>query len=180
MRQANLKNFAKALVEISIKQNKLDKIVYEFEIIFELIKENPILLKYLSENEYTPKDHLSVFYEFDPLLLNFLKVCEKNKVSRSLKYIYYDFRNLADKYQKIAYIKVFSAKELTNEQLLKIKSNLEKIIPDKEIDIHTKIDKNVLAGIKIIYQDKNLDYSIEKYLDDMFKEIGGNYGTFKC
>lgn len=102
-------------------------------------------------------------------------------VNRSyLKYIYYDFRNLADKYQKIAYIKVFSAKELTNEQLLKIKSNLEKIIPDKEIDIHTKIDKNVLAGIKIIYQDKNLDYSIEKYLDDMFKEIGGNYGTFKC
>lgn len=180
MRQTNLKNFAKALVEISIEQNKLDKIVYEFEVIYELIKEKPTLLKYLSENEYTPEDHLLTFSNFDPLLINFLKVCQNNKVSRQLKYIYYDFRNMANKYQKIAYVKVLSAKELTKEQLEKIKSNLEKVIPDKEIEINTKIDKNVLAGIKIIYQDKNLDYSIEKYLDDMFKEIGGNYGTFKC
>lgn len=180
MRQSNLKNFAKALVEISYEQNKLDKIVYEFEIIYELIKENPTLLKYLSENEYTPKDHLSLFLEFDPLLLNFLKVCETNKVSRQLKYIFYDFKNLANKYQKVAFVKVFSAKQLTQVQLEKIKSNLEKVIPDKEIQINSKIDKSVLAGIKIIYQDKNLDYSIEKYLDDMFKEIGGNYGTFKC
>jgi F-type H+-transporting ATPase subunit delta len=95
---------------------------------------------------------------------SFVKVCGDNKRLKNLPEIISFFNELALESLNKKNVSVSSPFQLEEKQIKKITSALEKRL-DSEVVINFDIDKSLIGGLKIAYEDQVLDMSIKRKLD---------------
>ncbi len=165
--------YAKALFELSEKT--LDK-----KDIFELLKSS---LDIFSDDEISeflssptiPKDDKKkvIGKSFSKgLYRDFLYVLIDNSRILDLKDIKDDYESLLLDYLNKMNVLVYSKERLDDSYLSKLKEELEKKF-NKELVLVNKIDESIKAGIRIEYESKVLDLSVNTRLEKLKKELKG-------
>lgn len=172
------RNYASALFELAKESNELDIVKEELNQINNCLKDNDELYKTLIHPSIEKKDKKAifsnVFQDCNRLIKNtMMLLIDKNH----LKLIYDINESFIELYREdndIELAEIYSAKQLTDEELNEIKNMLIKKT-NKKIEVKCYVNESLLAGVKVKLQDKVIDNTlinkIEVLRDKINKEV---------
>lgn len=161
--QINIR-YARALFLFAEEKNMVDEIKQDIELIlqwFEEVEDIKILLEHPVVKASKKTEILSSFFKdkINTHTLSFLQLIVKNKRENHLKNICRDFIDLYKKYKGLKTAVLTTAFELTRTHQTNIKKTIEKTF-DSTIELNTKVDKELIGGMIIQVDDKQLDLSV--------------------
>ncbi len=167
--------YANALFELATKENKHEIVSDEYSLFLKLIKDNPDFLKVLTfpnivkdEKKETIKKTL---VGFDDLLLNFFYVLIDNNRMDIVEEIGQEFAKMEREYNNVTKVDVYTAIKLTKEELKEVEVKLSNIITNTQILINNIEDPSLIGGMKAVYEGKEIDFSLNKKLNDLKKNL---------
>lgn len=165
-------NWSFALLDLASESNKMEKITNEVVIIEKNLKQNREYLKYLNsysislDEKYQKID--KAFATFHQYIVNFIKLAIKANVAKYLLIIFKKYIELANAKMNVKYGIIYSTEKLSKEEITKFEKKLSKKL-STEVLLVNKIDKSLLAGIKIKVGDYIIENSIEGFLNTFKK-----------
>ncbi len=162
---------ARPYAEAAFSIAKQDSSIEEWSSDMQKIKAvftNEKIISLLSNPDLSYSDKTQIFLdlfegEISDKASSFIKVCGDNKRLKNLPEIINFFNELALESLNKKNVAVFSSFQLEEKQIQKITSALEKRL-DSEVVIDFEIDKSLIGGLKIAYEDQVLDMSIKRKL----------------
>lgn len=135
-------------------------------------KNHRIINDYLKSPAVNFNKKLSLIKSFftEESLVKFIMVLHKNKDLVFLEKILEQIIEIDNLLNNILLVEVISVIELNEAQMTDIK-NLVKQIANSESKITNKIDKNILGGLIIRYQDISIDLSVRRLLQNIEQKI---------
>ena len=173
--------FARAFLKFALHSNQLEQFFQNFTLLSQILKNTP-LLKILNSPQFLLnqkklflnqilnqilKPHLT------PQFLACLYAVLSKKSQNLFHLIYSDFKNLFYQSQNIVATQVITAKPLNTQNSLHIQSALQKKI-QKKIVIQNTINQNILGGMILQFQSKQIDLSIQGHLINLKNKINKN------
>ena len=162
---------ARPYAEAAFSIAKQDSSIEEWSSDMQKIKAvftNEKIISLLSNPDLSYSDKTQIFLdlfegEISDKASSFIKVCGDNKRLKNLPEIINFFNELALESLNKKNVAVFSPFQLEEKQIQKITSALEERL-DSEVVIDFEIDKSLIGGLKIAYEDQVLDMSIKRKL----------------
>jgi len=106
----------------------------------------------------------------EKVVTSFIIYLEKHSLLTLIPNILEELENIHLEEKDIIKTEILSSEELNKEELDNI-SRLLKNKLNKDINIKTKQDKNLLGGLVIKYKDKIIDLSLKKQLKNLNKQL---------
>ena len=106
----------------------------------------------------------------EKVVSSFITYLEKHSLLTLIPNILEELENIHLEEKDIIKTEILSSEELNKEELDNI-SRLLKNKLNKDINIKTKQDKNLLGGLVIKYKDKIIDLSLKKQLKNLSKQL---------
>ena len=100
------------------------------------------------------------------LIKNFVYVLIDNIRIELLDDIYLEFTKIVDNQNKVMNVVVYSNKLLTKEQTAQLVANLKKK-HNRKIELENVVDKTIVGGMRIEFEGKVLDDTINNYLHNL-------------
>lgn len=171
--------YAKALLDLSTEQSKLDTVYEDIKMIqsamssrdLQLLVKSPII---------TPGKKISIFKalfegKVDKLTMGFLELITKKGRETVLAGITSSFSQQYKSHNKITAVKLTTATPLSDEVLKSIeKALLDSNVTDKVLDVESIVDEDIIGGFVIEVGDKLYDASILHKLNKVRKEFTQN------
>ena len=105
--------------------------------------------------------------EIDQVLKNFADLLiRKNDLSK-LDLVIQEFFKLWNQRKGVVESEVVSARELDEETLEILKSFIKDLSGKAQVNIDNRLDRNVLGGVVIKYQDKIIDGSLRSRIEEL-------------
>ena len=151
-------------LEKDVEQRTYSKeLLDELRIVKSLFDENPDYIRLLQEPSIPRKTRLGLIdkafgAQADEYLVNFLKL------------LWEEYRQRFQKDHNIAEAHVVSAVTLSSQQKAALKAKLEEVWK-KEIILVTKTDPNLMGGLKVEIEGRQLDGSVRGRLERLHKLI---------
>lgn len=170
-------DFAFALFMLAVEKNKCDEFYDDLITIRTAFNANPEYAVLLSSPGVPKRERTALIDtafggRVDEDIVNFLKVlCEHNKVTEVFDCIKV-FSELKKQSENQITAHVTSAIPLEEEQISRLKEQLTKKL-GSNVRIKTAIDKHIIGGVKIEFEDKIIDGSIKRQLHDIKEVISG-------
>jgi F-type H+-transporting ATPase subunit delta len=169
--------YAKALLQLAVEQNQLDKVFSDMETFYQTCNEShelEVMLKSPVINHDKKLDILSALFkkEFSPLSFAFIELITKKQRESILHQIALAFINLYKEHKNIVTASVTSAIPLD----AKIKQEILGILAKdgEEIEIEEKVNPDIIGGFIIRIKDKQIDASVKHKLEVMKNSFTGN------
>ena len=164
----NLRPYAEAAFNVAKQDNSIEEWSSDLQKIKAVCADQKITnLLFNPDLSYSDKTKifLDLFEgEISDKALSFVKVCGDNKRLKNLPEIIKFFNELALESFNKKNVSVSSPFQLEEKQIKKITSALEKRL-NSEVVVDFDIDKSLIGGLKIAYEDQVLDMSIKRKLD---------------
>lgn len=164
------RSYAKAAFDFAIENNNILHWIYMLEFTCCVYQNTYIKNMFLSKcmsNEMMFKYIKNICQnDIDKNFENFLKILINNKRLNLIPFILIFFKKLNNKKNKIKEIKIISPIILKEKQIKKIKICLEKKLLCK-IKINLKIDKDLILGLKIIFNNKTIDSTVQNKINKL-------------
>ena len=159
--------YAEAAFSVAKQDNSIEEWTSDMKKI-KAVFANEKITSLLSNPDMSYSDKTQIFLdlfqgEISDKASSFIKVCGDNKRLKNLPEIINFFNELALESLNKKNVAVFSPFQLEEKQIQKITSALEKRL-DSEVVIDFEIDKSLIGGLKIAYEDQVLDMSIKRKL----------------
>ncbi len=164
-----------SLYDLAAEEQLTEVIKEEMTVVRDIFRENPDYIKLLSEPSVKKEERTKLIEEalgdkVQRYLVSFIKIlCEKSILN--------EYDGCVQEYTKrynsdhnIAEAVVTSAVKLTEEQLSALKLKLEQKT-GRKISIENKLDANVLAGLKVEIDGKQLDGTVQGRMSEISKKI---------
>lgn len=167
--------YAKALFQLVVENNSLDDVYNDCLLLQKSIKENKDFNSFLHNPviKAEKKNQIleSIFSgKISEVTIAFLELIVKKGRENSLDDITGQFMNLYMDKKNILVAKLTTAHNISVESKKKIIGYLVKIT-GKEIELNQNIDKELIGGFVINYNDKIMDASIKKKLHQLNKQF---------
>ena len=152
----------------------LDEWSADFSLI-ELALEDQKMLQLVETPSISQSEKTSIFCdvfrdEVQDKFVNFLAVAGSANRLRLLTDISKNFKELVAKEKNLKNIRVASSYRIDKEQLKQIEAALKKRMK-AEVSIVTEIDKSLIGGLKISYDDQVIDLSIKNKLEKLKTQL---------
>ena len=162
--------YAEAAFETAKADDTLDAWSADFSLI-ELALEDQKMLQLVETPSISQSEKTSIFCdvfrdEVQDKFVNFLTVAGSANRLRLLNDISKNFKELVAKEKNLKNIRVASSYRIDKEQLKQIEAALKKRMK-AEVSIVTEIDKSLIGGLKISYDDQVIDLSIKNKLEKL-------------
>ena len=162
--------YAEAAFETAKADDTLDAWSADFSLI-ELALEDQKMLQLVETPSISQSEKTSIFCdvfrdEVQDKFVNFLTVAGSANRLRLLTDISKNFKELVAKEKNLKNIRVASSYRIDKEQLKQIDAALTKRMK-AEVSIVTEIDKSLIGGLKISYDDQVIDLSIKNKLEKL-------------
>jgi len=167
--------YAKGLFTVAKELNKTKEFGEELNQIKDLLTSMPEVLSALQNPIYPPDLKMEIIDEVlksikvDPEIERFLKLLVERRRIQYIKEIVTMYQELLDEELNIARGEVITAYPLSSEE----KKELEEVLKEylkKEVILESKVDEEIIGGIKIKIGDLIFDGSLKTQLGK-FKEI---------
>lgn len=164
-----LDNYIKALLDIAVENEKVDLFSSNFQQLKRLFDENKDWLKMilLPSISTSKKEEMINEIGFDEVFSSFLIRLVHDGIVTEYNQLFIKWMTLSRKIQKIAYVGLYSAKELSEKQISVLERLVKPYIAGYEIEFYTVIDENLISGVKILYQSQSLDGSLAYELKEL-------------
>jgi len=170
--------YAKGLFTVAKELNKTKEFGEELNQIKDLLTSMPEVLSALQNPIYPPDLKMEIIDEIlksikvDPEIERFLKLLVERRRIQYIKEIVTMYQELLDEELNIARGEVITAYPLTSEE----KKELEEILKEylkKEVILESKVDEEIIGGIKIKIGDLIFDGSLKTQLGKLKEIIKG-------
>ena len=166
------KRYSDALLELSQDSDKIRK---ELEEIVDTLSSSQDLKDFMSNPVISIEDKKSVIEKIfagkiDKTLLNFLKLLVDKDRFNLIDEILESYSKDVDKQKNIQKVSVISAIELDEELKSKLINKLAQKL-NKNIELETQLDKDIIAGLVIKTEDNVIDMSLKHKFEEMKKGI---------
>ncbi|MDE6149112.1 MAG: ATP synthase F1 subunit delta [Ruminococcus sp.] len=167
--------YASALFELCIENGSLSEIFDEMSQVKNIFSENEEYLKLLSSPLISEEDKHEVLEKtfggkLDDMFFDFLCViCDKGRIG-FFSGIFSEFKELYNKHMNILEVTVVTSQPMSD----KIKGKLiDKLSGSsgKKILLDERVDKSLLGGIILRYDNTEIDSSVKGKLDQLKKQI---------
>ena len=166
--------YAEAIFEIAEQDNYVDSWIKDLALISTSFQDNLIQALIdtpdISQREKAEK-FVSIFEgEVSAKTINFLKTLGQANRLKILDNIILNFLELVAKKRNQKNVVVSSAFELESDQLEKIKLAMQKRL-GADILITSAVDKTLIGGMKISYEDQVIDLSLKNKLESLKTQL---------
>ncbi len=170
--------YAKALFDLAIELNKLEKVSKDMALVNEVTKENPEFKRLLTSPTIPEKKKnkvISSIFEnhLDELSLKFLKLVTRKEREVFLEGITDAFVKLYKVHHKIMTIKLSSAIKM-DEKIRKELIALLTKTTNHTIELIEEVDKSIIGGFVLTMEDKKYDASIRHQLEKLKRTFAKN------
>jgi len=173
-----IKVYSNALFQLSTEENILDEVNNTLKQCADIFKNEPEFVKLLSSPIITGKEKISMLQSVFKQSINervFDFMCllaEKNRINLFCE-IQKDFSAQFNEVNNILEAQVITALPLSNELRAKVLSKIERQT-GKNVTIVETIDKSILGGIIIKYNNTIIDGSVKNRFNDLKIHIEAN------
>ena len=166
--------YAEAIFEIAEQDNSVDSWIKDLALLSTSFQDNLIQALIdtpdISQREKAEK-FVSIFEgEVSAKTINFLKTLGQANRLKILDNIILNFLELVAKKRNQKNVVVSSAFELESDQLEKIKLAMQKRL-GADIIITSAVDKTLIGGMKISYEDQVIDLSLKNKLESLKAQL---------
>ena len=166
--------YAEAIFEIAEQDNSVDSWIKDLALLSTSFQDNLIQALIdtpdISQREKAEK-FVSIFEgEVSAKTINFLKTLGQANRLKILDNIILNFLELVAKKRNQKNVVVSSAFELESDQLEKIKLAMQKRL-GADIIITSAVDKTLIGGMKISYEDQVIDLSLKNKLESLKTQL---------
>jgi len=128
----------------------------------------------------TPKQYAQALHEsikdkdksqVEKIIKNFVGVLIENNGINKKDKIIEEFNKLWNKENNIVEVLVVSAKKISEEINSLLNNYIAKLTASKNVILNNKIDKDILSGVVLKYEDKILDGSFKNQLNGLKKQM---------
>ena len=163
--------YGESLYELARDEQLGSEILSQLQQVSSLLRENPQYVALLSLPSLPKKERCDALDEsfrgqIHPYLLNFLKILTENGTISQLSGCEEAFRRRYNEDNGIVEVVAISAIPLTEEMQSKLQSRLAERT-GKTIQLHNRVEPQILGGIRLEMAGKRLDGSVRNRLDDM-------------
>lgn len=102
---------------------------------------------------------------------NFFNILVQNNDMAKAEEVVKEFEETWDREQGIIKAKVVSAKELDNDIVKLLNNYIAELSGAKKVSLNQEVNKNILGGVIIKYEDKILDGSLRARLNELKVEM---------
>jgi F-type H+-transporting ATPase subunit delta len=167
--------YAKALLELSVEQGKIDLVSNDLNFFYNSCKDNYDLLVFLKSPVINSDKKILIlnelFSHFDTLTKSFFRLITKNRRESLLLLIAESFLNLVREHKGIVKVTLTTASKLEQSTKDKI---LSKIKIAGEIELSEIIDPSLIGGFVVRIGDIQVDASIENQLKKLKLDLINN------
>ena len=162
--------WAGALLDIALEDDELKKTKDELEEVVSAFDDE--VIAFFESHKILREDKKRVIKELkvSQILKNFLCLLVDKGRMTHIKAIAEQFRHLYNAHYDIKEVKIKSARKLDaalKEKLLEAIKKKE----GKDIDLKEEIDERLISGVKIMMDDKVIDISMQKKIQNMRKAL---------
>ena len=168
--------YSKAIFELAIEKNQVEEINSDLQAIAKLLKDEPELTTIFFHPRLSKEEKSTLVNEvFKAVVkteyaINFLNLAIAKKREKDIPAICMAFNNLYDSYKRQLPVEIISAFEIDKKQLKSILTSITKRTGREPLPT-VKIDKEILGGIILKYEDKIIDGSVRKQLQQLADSI---------
>ena len=165
--------YAQALYGLAKDEGLGDTILSELSALKAVFAQAPQYSKLLSAPDVPKQERCGILDEafrgkVHPYVLNFLKILTEKGYIRQFPQCCDAYRGFYNEDNGILVVKVLSAVKLTDQQMEKLTAKLE-ATTGKRIDLHCSVDPEVLGGLRLCYDGKQVDGTVQSRLDAIGK-----------
>ncbi|WP_027063553.1 F0F1 ATP synthase subunit delta [Mesoplasma seiffertii] len=172
-----VKNWATALTNIAVEQNKIDDFIEQSNVLIEALKGKEDFVKILTVKSHHDEiakvkiiDETFSSFEIDENILNAMKILVEMKAFSSTRTILKHLRKNLTALHDITYGVIWSVEEISEQQIIEIENKVSKKI-GKHVKLINKIDKKLIGGLQVIVNNQIFDGSVKGQLDAMRYEV---------
>ena len=171
------KRYAKALIESAAESNLLEETYSEINSFKDILKNSRQLSEYLLNPTISKEDKgnliIKILGDDYPNLINLVNLLTINNRLDELENIADSFNVLYVKRKGIIEARITSAVPISNDLETEVVKYLESI-KKGQINLTKKIDKSIIAGFVLDFDDIQFDASAKKKLNKMQKQLTRN------
>jgi len=173
--------YARALFELALEAKSVDAVKTDIEKFDAMLAESPDLLRLVRSPVYGAEERARALAavlakaEITGLAANFLMFVTANRRLFAVRDIIRDFRKLVARWKGEVTAEVTAAEKLSDTHLEAIKSALKAITGEKTVDLHVKIDPEIIGGLMVKLGSRMVDSSLRTKLSAIkhaMKEAG--------
>ncbi len=161
--------YAQALYSLA-KEEGRDKIILDqMDVLYHAFEEEPEFLRLLSAPNLPKAERCDILdnsfrEQVEPYLLNFMKLLTEKGYARHFPDCCKAYRAEYNADHGILPVKAVTAVPLTNSQIQKLTDKLEQVT-GKSVQIINRTDPSVLGGVRLDYDGKRVDGTVQNRLD---------------
>ncbi len=171
------KRYAKALIESAVESNLLEETYSEINSFKDMLKNSKQLSDYLLNPTISKEDKgnliIKILGDDYPNLINLVNLLTINNRLDEFENIADSFNVLYVKRKGIIEARITSAAPISNDLETEVVKYLESI-KRGQINLTKKIDKRIIAGFVLDFDDTQFDASAKKKLNKMQKQLTRN------
>ena len=165
--------YARALFELALEAKSVDAVKTDIEKFDAMLAESPDLLRLVRSPVYGAEERARALAavlakaEITGLAANFLMFVTANRRLFAVRDIIRDFRKLVARWKGEVTAEVTAAEKLSDTHLEAIKSALKAITGEKTVDLHVKIDPEIIGGLMVKLGSRMVDSSLRTKLNSI-------------
>ena len=165
--------YAQALYDLAKEEGIGKAILEELTVLKGVFAENPQYCKLLSAPDLPKQERCGILDEafrgkVNPYVLNFMKLLTEKGYIRQFPNCCDAYRGFYNEDNGILVVKAVSAIALSDVQKQKLTAKLE-ATTGKQIDLQCSVDAAVLGGLRLSYDGKQVDGTVQNRLDTIGK-----------
>ena len=163
----NLNNHVKALFEIHKSEIQREEMFKDFSMLSEIFDRE--FLKFMESplNRKSKKEEIIKSLKVGPNILSYLMILLDNNLIHKFHDIYKKIIEHNQIINKEFVIDVYLAKQITENEVTKIKRVLKNYFEASKIILQIHIEESLIGGMKVMYKDKALDQSIYSVFEQL-------------
>jgi len=163
----NLNNHVKALFEIHKSEFQREEMFKDLSMLSEIFDRE--FLKFMESplNRKSKKEEIIKSLKVGPNILSYLMILLDNNLIHKFHDIYKKIIEHNQIINKEFVIDVYLAKQITENEVIKIKRVLKNYFEASKIILQIHIEESLIGGMKVMYKDKALDQSIYSVFEQL-------------
>ena len=167
--------YGQGLYSLAKEEHLEDTILQELGVLEQCFGQQPEFLKLLLAGNLPKQERVDVLDnsfrgKVHPYVLNFLKLLTEKGYIRQFSASYRAFREQYNTDKGILEVRAISAITLTDSQMLRLSEKLEKVT-GKKVALICRVDPAVLGGIRLQYDGKQVDGTVQGRLEAMGRQL---------
>lgn len=163
--------YAKSLFQLAVEKEMVDEIKKDIDLILDTFQDDDNLARVIDYPviKASKKSHIlqELFQDkITKYTMSFLMLVIKNKREKHIKNICIDFSDIYVKHKGIKKAVLTTAFDLSRTQKENIKKSIEKKFKSS-VELDTKLDESLIGGLIIQVDDKQLDLSVARQIQNL-------------